>query len=1012
MKRILLPLFLTFWSSVAFGQPYWQQRVDTRLDVKLDDTKHMLRGYEEFLYTNNSKDTLKYIYIHLWPNAYSHDHTPYAEQQYRNGHTDFYYSKAYERGYIDSLQFTVDGSDVEYFSSENTPDIARIDLPRPLPPGKQMKVTTPFRVKIPKVFSRLGHTGTAYYISQWFPKPAVYDKKGWHPISYLDLGEFYSEIGSYDVSVTLPKNYIVMATGNLQDAEEQNWLDSVSTLPLPSDTLFKTVKPRSSAELKTLHFKEENVHDFAWFADKRWIVRKDTVSSPGTGDLVTTYAAFLPSHQKQWSKANEHIKNAIRYYGKWVGPYPYKTAKAVQGDMLAGGGMEYPTVTIIDRNAGDQTTIIHEVGHNWFQGILATNERDHAWMDEGLNTFYETKTSEVLRSKDTAKSSKRVGRGNVNINLGMKPILYELAAAGLDQSIAQTSENFKEINYGMDVYYKTAYMAKWLEDYMGDESFEAGMHEYYTKWKHKHPYPEDFQAIMQKHTEKPIDWFFSQALKTDDLIDFSVKYVTTDAGGVKVLVKNKTDMPLPVSVKAYRGDSVLATGQALPFTGTTTITLPEGASAWSTIRISPDVPDGRTPNNEFRRSGIHRSGLGLMPFFGTNMSNKQRLYFSPAVGYNVYDGFEAGLVLHNLTWPETKFKYVLAPLYGFRSKELIGAGSIGYFWRPDNLFSEVSVQADLKSFHYDESELNIERPIFARYLKIAPSLNFSLRPISPISSVTRTLTLKGYYIQERQFKFPVDPADTAAIPGRIAMLGEYDTKGYGLVRYRHANSRTFNPFDYTLEGQVGEDFIKLSFEGNIKINYNAKGKSLYVRAFAGKFFTLNDAGFEAERYYLNSTYTGLNDYLYDDTYIGRTETSGFASRQRSIREGGLKMATFSYLSSYGIGRSDNWLGSLNLKTDLPLKKLPIRLFLDMATFANAGKLNPSGNKVLFDGGIEIYLLDMVNIYVPLIMSKDFRDYQKTITGKTSILDGISFSIQLNKINWLKAPSGIFKVMGY
>src|SRR5207237_4886782 len=124
-----------------------------------------------------------------------------------------------------------------------------------------------------------------------------------------------------------------------------------------------------------------------------------------------------------------------------------------------------------------------------------------------------------------------------------------------------------------------------------------------------------------------------------------------------------------------------------------------------------------------------------------------------------------------------------------------------------------------------------------------------------------------------------------------------------------------------------------SLEGHIKINYNAKGKSLYVRAFAGKFISLNDAGFANERYYLNSTFTGLNDYLYDDTYIGRTETSGFASRQISMREGGLKMTTFSYISTYGIGRSDNWLGSINLKTDLPLKKLPVRLFLDMATFA-------------------------------------------------------------------------------
>ncbi|HTM64906.1 MAG TPA: M1 family metallopeptidase [Flavipsychrobacter sp.] len=1026
MKQILLPLGLFLVSQITSAQSYWQQKVDTRIEVSLDDKGNMLRGFEELTYHNNAPDTLHYLYFHLWPNAYSHDHTAFAEQQYRNGHTGFYYADAAARGFIDSIQFVIEGNEVAYFYGERTPDIARIDLPHPLLPGQSVKITTPFRVKIPEVFSRLGHTGQAYFISQWFPKPAVYDKKGWHPIPYLDQGEFYSEFGSYDVSITLPKNYVVMATGNLQTASEIKWLDSLAQMPVKMDsqktfTIIKNVNgapkkvvtkinfPESATELKTIRFTEDNIHDFAWFADKRWVVRKDTVTSPGTDDVITTWAAFLPKYEKNWSKANEYLKEAVTHYGKWVGPYPYRTIKAVQGDMKAGGGMEYPTIAIIDINEGNRTTIVHEAGHNWFYGMLASNERDHAWMDEGINTFYEQRTNEALRNSDTTKTKQggKKKQRTVSIDVSMYSILYELAASANDQAIEQTSNNFKEINYGMDVYYKTATMLRWLESYMGKENFDAGMKDYYNTWKFKHPYPGDFQKVMQQHTDKPIDWFFEEALTTDRLVNFSIQKVKNTNNGIEVLVKNKANGSFPVAVSAYHGDSLLATSTSLPFSNTTSIQLSDSAASWTSIRISKDIPDGRTQNNTYRRSGVfHRTGLALRPFVGTNLGQRQKVFVMPAIGYNLYDGFETGLLFHNLTWPETRLKFAIAPMYGFKSKSLIGAGSASYSWYPRNTFKEIFLQLDAKTFSYNETNTNITRDLFARYIKLAPSLNFVLKEPIATSSVNRTLTIKGYYIQEDNFNYDLDLTDSLYKPS----IGK-ENNMYGLIRYTHSNDRTFNPFTYSIEGQVGESFAKLSMEGNIKINYNTRGKSLYARVYGGKFFGFNDDASQ-ERYYLNSIFTGMSDYLYDDTYIGRSEQTGFSARQISIREGGMKIPTFMYLSSYGIGRSDNWLAAINLKSDLPLKKLPIRLFIDAATFADASKLNPSENKILFDGGFELYLLDIINIYVPLVRSQDYNDYRKSITGKTSILDGVTFSLNLQRINWLKTPTYVFKILGY
>lgn len=993
MKRIAIIVLSMLAAIPGFSQARWQQTVNTIIGVTLDDKNHFLHGYEELTYINNSPDTLRFIYIHLWPNAYQNDRTPFAQQMDQQGDTRFYYSKTSSRGYIDSLEFVVDGQSVDYNSSKNAPDIARIDLPNPLLPGKEIKITTPFRVKIPEVFSRLGHTGQAYYISQWFPKPAVYDQKGWHPLSFLELGEFYSNYGSYDVTITLPKNYIVMATGNCTDESEQKWLDDLAVVPLPADTQYSKDFPPSSYEMKSVHFHEDRVHDFAWFADKRWIVRKDTVTSPGSGQVVTAYAAYLPEHQRAWRKATEYLRNTVQYYGKWVGPYMYKTIKAVEGDMHAGGGMEYPTVTIIDKKATSQlrTTIIHEGGHNWFYGMLGSNERDHAWMDEGINTFYEQKTSAALNKLDTNRKK--------NIySIDFDHLLYyQAVSTHTDQAIDQTSANFTKLNYGGDVYYKTALMLRWLEIYMGEEAFEAGMHDYYNTWKINHPYPEDLKAVLQKHTDKSLDWFFDGALNTDKRIDFKVTKVHTHDDQVDIRVRNKSSIAAPVQLVVAGKDKVTYVWIP-PFEKTAKVEN-VAAADWTSIKVSDDIPDAKTDNNKYRRYALfHKFRLAVRPFNSLTRSYSDKFFISPALGRNEYDGFMAGLLIHDLTFPENRFRFAFAPLYGTKSNNLVGAASVGYIWYPENLFKEVMLQADAKSFDYATTDFNVTSPLYARYTKVAPSLTFTFNEHNSLSPVTRELTLKAYSINEEHFNIS---GDSMSVPTLSS-----EQKTYALLRYKHTNSRTYNPFDYSFEAQMGEDFTKLGAEMHVRIDYFRKGKALHVRAYAGKFIASNSNPAVAQRYYLNSTYTGVNDYLYDGTYFGRTSTEGITAQQVSVQEGGLKIPT-----QNTIGRSDNYMLALNLNSDLPIK-LPIRLFFDICTYSDPTETTGTNNKVLFDGGVQLALLsDRVTINFPLIMSDNLNNYLKNTYGNSNAIGrSITFTFNLNDINWLKIPERVLKTV--
>jgi len=211
--RFLLFIVGFHFASLLFSQiekPYFQQKVDFSINVELDDENHELVAFEKVFYTNNSSKTLHTIYFHVWPNAYKKYNSALGKQQLEDHNTELYHANENIMGYIDGLEFKVGKEKLQWDYTPNNNDICAVHLLDPLRPGESVEITTPFNVKIPKgIFSRLGHMGQSYQITQWYPKPAVYDNDGWHQMPYLDQGEFYSEYGTFDVYITLPKNYVV-----------------------------------------------------------------------------------------------------------------------------------------------------------------------------------------------------------------------------------------------------------------------------------------------------------------------------------------------------------------------------------------------------------------------------------------------------------------------------------------------------------------------------------------------------------------------------------------------------------------------------------------------------------------------------------------------------------------------------------------------------------------------------------------------------------------------------------
>ena len=220
MKKTLFFVLVACGSWLTAFSQYWQQEINYKIDVSLNDKKHTLNGFLTLEYINNSPDTLDFIWFHLWPNAYKNETTAYAKQIFRDNDGKKRWKEMKDKGSIDSLAFTVNGEKATTQADPENIDIIKLLLPKALQPGEKITITTPFVVKIPTYSSRSGHVDQSYIICQWYPKPAVYDKKGWHPIPYLDQGEFYSEFGAFDVTITVPSAYVIGATGTLQNAEE------------------------------------------------------------------------------------------------------------------------------------------------------------------------------------------------------------------------------------------------------------------------------------------------------------------------------------------------------------------------------------------------------------------------------------------------------------------------------------------------------------------------------------------------------------------------------------------------------------------------------------------------------------------------------------------------------------------------------------------------------------------------------------------------------------------------
>ena len=546
MKKLIV---FSLLSAFGFSQNnpnagYWQQHVDYKMDVDMNVKNYQYKGHQELVYTNNSPDTLKKVFYHLYPNAFQpgsamdirlqtiSDPDKRMVRSFKKGTEEVTESrisnlKPDEIGYLKISNFTQNGKTA---STKVVGTVLEVELNEPILPHQKTTFVLDFDGQVPLQVRRSGRNseeGVALSMTQWYPKMAEYDFEGWHADPYIGR-EFHGVWGNFDVNITIDKDYTIGGTGYLQNKNEigHGYQDN-------------GVEVKHSKKTKTLtwHFVAPNVHDFAWGADNEYI--HDMVLGPNNVELH-----FLYKNKKEnlenWKKLQPKTAELLAFFNENVGPYPYKQYSVIQG---GDGGMEYGMCTLITGNRAFGSLVgvtAHELAHIWFQFVLATNETKHEWMDEGFTSYISNLAmNKVLPPKKPENPFEDA----------YKNYIY-LAKSGKEQPLSTHADRY-DINmaYGISAYSKGEVFLAQLGYVIGQENLNKTIKRYYNDYKFTHPTPNDIKRVAEKVSGANLDWYLLDWTLTTNTIDYSIKEVSeANAANTKVVFERKGRMPMPLDV--------------------------------------------------------------------------------------------------------------------------------------------------------------------------------------------------------------------------------------------------------------------------------------------------------------------------------------------------------------------------------------------------------------------------------------------------------------------------------
>ena len=527
-KTLTLAFLLVFLNNIFLqAQPErWQQRAEYKMDIDFDVETNQFTGTQKLKYYNNSPDTLKKVFYHLYFNAFQPgsmmdvrsrtiedpDHRVRDRiSKLNDSEIGYHKVKSLKQG-SKSLDFKIVGTVLE------------VDLAKPISPNSTADFEMKFESQVPLQIRRSGRDnkeGIEYSMSQWYPKMAEYDERGWHAHPYVGR-EFHAPWGDFSVSITIDSSYILAGTGILQNPNKIGY-----------GYEDEGVQVKRKKKQLTWNFEAQNVHDFVWAADPDYT----HVVASGENGLKLHFFYQKGEKTEAWSELPKLTVKAFEFIERNYGEYPYSQYSVIQG---GDGGMEYPMATLItgERNLRSLVGVtVHEALHSWYQGLLATNESYYAWMDEGFTTYATAETtSEIFDGTD------RTQQRNFNTYIG-------LAKGGKEEPLSTHSDHFNTNSaYGLGSYYKGAVALAQMNYIVGRQTTATAQKKYYYQWRYKHPDANDWIRVFEKESNLELDWYLDYWVNTTHTIDYSIKEVKEQAGRTSITLERIGKMPMPMDI--------------------------------------------------------------------------------------------------------------------------------------------------------------------------------------------------------------------------------------------------------------------------------------------------------------------------------------------------------------------------------------------------------------------------------------------------------------------------------
>lgn len=540
------------------GPEYWQNSADYNLEVTLDDKTHTISGNVTIHYTNNSPETLDFIWLYLEQDRFTEKSRGTLTTSVQGSRYDGDVEGGFELNNVSAKTKT--GTSSKYLITDTR---MQLWLDKPLAAkGGEVDIKMNFKFKVPvEGMDRMGRLdvkdGTIYAIAQWYPRVAVFDDVvGWNTDPYLGAGEFYCEYGNFDVKITAPADQTVVCSGVLQNPNEvltktqqERWAQAEK-----SDKTVYIIKPEEvgkpathtkTSGTVTWHYKMENTRDVAWAASKAfiWDAARMNLGEGKTGLAQSVYPKESDGNNA-WSRSTEYTKGSVEFYSKTYFPYPYHMAINVAASV---GGMEYPGVSFChyqSRSADLWDVTDHEFGHNWFPMIVGSNERRYPWMDEGFNTFINHYSTVAFNNGEFPTTTDKPRN------------LIQYLTNENREGIETYPDVANPRNLAYTAYYKPAVGLYLLREYiLGAERFDNAFKSYIQTWAYKHPQPNDFFNHMENVAGEDLSWFWKGWFYGNGNIDLGISEVKPYSGNYLITVENNGEIPMPVQLQVTYTDN-------------------------------------------------------------------------------------------------------------------------------------------------------------------------------------------------------------------------------------------------------------------------------------------------------------------------------------------------------------------------------------------------------------------------------------------------------------------------